>query len=460
MGLVSRLRDRVRRFRVNRRTSSPTAPLREFVYLDEVSVYSLLVSRKGSVATNFTESQTASLNSGASTSFGVGIGATKAGLTSDSRTSRVQSSQVARKALIQTSFKELYDTERESLILTPPESNQVPAIESMDDLTQDLDELIAAGWIVDMSSMNRGQLLEAEIELEAEPIYRVASVIAAVREITEENVQLFDGTVAAHIPQMRSIATLLESLLDGLVPIRGRLVHYRSISLGDRTLLVHHLVLQQIANASALASHPAFVVGVAQRDLFWKDIRRVLFSKAQYTVLCRLAVAGITKEWNPVKLADVLTEVVPEFNEGIRTFSETAGGAMKAGVNATARQQDRDEPAELVRTYATLLTEHHGVSVEATVLDRIAQRSMVTQDWTTSVESRRLVLAKVTEGIDEHLGVETSREVAHDLRMASAARTNVARGLRTRSLGHESYESPGRECEERFLDTEIVAIYW
>ena len=64
-------------------------------------------------------------------------------------------------------------------------------------------------------------------------------------------------------------------------------------------------------------AYPAFLVGVAQSDLFWKDIRRVLFSQARYTVFCRLATSGLTDRWGPVKMADVFSGITSDFDEMI-----------------------------------------------------------------------------------------------------------------------------------------------
>ena len=63
MSISSRLGGWLRRLKPQKAPEPPSGLLREFVYLDEVSVYSILASRKGGIATEFTESQTASLNS-------------------------------------------------------------------------------------------------------------------------------------------------------------------------------------------------------------------------------------------------------------------------------------------------------------------------------------------------------------------------------------------------------------
>ena len=74
MDVVEGIRNWIRSRNRRRPRPNPTEPLREFVYLDEVSVYSLLASRKSGVATQFTDSQTASLNSELGGSLKIGFG--------------------------------------------------------------------------------------------------------------------------------------------------------------------------------------------------------------------------------------------------------------------------------------------------------------------------------------------------------------------------------------------------
>ena len=313
MSISSRVRAWLRRLKPQKAPENLTGLLREFVYLDEVSVYSILASRKGAITTEFTESQTASLNSDIGGSVGVGFGGTKARFDSKVQAGHVQGSQVLRKAIIQTSFKELYDIEQASLALSPPDAHSMPTVKGLSNIEETLDSLAKDNWLVDPTAMRRGDLLEVVVELEAESIFRMASVITTLQELMEDNEKIFGHAITTQLPQMRSMAQVLEGLLVGLVPIRGRLVDYVSASIGGRDVLIHHALLDQIDPATWPETHTAFVVGVAQRDLFWKDIRRILFSKARYTVFCRLATEGVVKTWHPVKAADVLAGIVPQF---------------------------------------------------------------------------------------------------------------------------------------------------
>ena len=462
MSISSRVRAWLRRLKPQKAPENLTGLLREFVYLDEVSVYSILASRKGAIATEFTESQTASLNSDVGGSVGVGFGGTKATFNSKVQAGHVQGSQVLRKAIIQTSFKELYGIEQASLALSPPDAHSIPTVKGVSNIEESLDSLAKDNWLVDPRAIRRGELLELVVELEADPIFRMASVITTLRELMEDNEEIFGHAITTQLPQMRSMAQVLEGLLVGLVPIRGRLVDYVSASIGGRDVLIHRSLLDQIDPATWPETHTAFVVGVAQRDLFWKDIRRVLFSKARYTVFCRLATEGVAETWHPVKVADVLAGIVPQFDEMIREFSEEARRAMTAGYTAppSPAVQHGLSDSQVLEKYVALLVAHHSQTLTPAVIDSLIREISPAKEWLNSVDSRRPIFAEVTRRVDAALGVETSNEVTYELRVAAVGKVEPEGRLAPQTPGGSRQDQSPSFGPERFLDTEIVAIYW
>ena len=461
MRITSRLRAWLRRLKRQKDPENPAGLLREFVYLDEVSVYSILASRKGAIATEFTESQTASLNSDIGGAVSVGLGGTKAKVDSKIQAGHVQGSQVLRKAIIQTSFKELYDIERASLALTPPSEDSMPTVRTVADIEEQIDHLAQDSWLVDPRAISRGELLEVEVELEADPIFRMAAVITTLRELMEDNEEIFGHAISSQLPQMRAMAQMLEGLLVGLVPIRGRLANYTSANIGGHNVLIHDSVLHQISPEARPETQTAYVVGVAERDLFWKDIRRVLFSNARYTVFCRLATEGLADSWHPVKVADVLAGIVPQFDELIRQFSEEARKAMTTAYSSSSPTVQRgDNGSQVLKQYITLLASHHCQTLTPAVIEGLIQGVSPPDDWLSSVDGRRPIFAEITRRVDAALEVETSNEVIYELRIAAAVETGVDEVPDPKVPCGISQAQPQVTGPERFLDTEIVAIYW
>ena len=118
MKITSWVRDWLRRPKRHLVKAISEGPLREFVYLDEVSVYSILASRRGAIPTEITENQTTSLHNDAGSSFGVGTGFINASFDSKLHASELRGSQVLHKSIIHgtrdSKFKELYTYRRAS----------------------------------------------------------------------------------------------------------------------------------------------------------------------------------------------------------------------------------------------------------------------------------------------------------------------------------------------------------
>ena len=462
MNITSWIRNLLPRRKAADTSSSPSETRREFVYLDEVSVYSILASQKDGIATQFTETQTYSLNNQISSSAGLGFSTTRAKFDSRMQAAEVQGSQVLRKAIIQTSFKELYEIERPHLAVTARIGRDQPKVREADDLLRVMEGTSGDGWLVDPSTIHRGELMEVRVELVAEPIFQLATLIASFGELTENQEALFGRSITAQVSEMQAMAHLLDGMLVGLVPIRGRLLDYDCVNIGGKELLVRRSLLNELDDGAQLQRCPAFVVGVAQRSLFWKDIRRILFSRAPHTLFCRLGTSGLTDTWNPVKFTDLLTDIAPSFGEMVQEFSDEARLAMKTvpDVLHENQRQDAGRESRVITRYAELLAEHHGATLKPDVLDDLSLSTPQNEGWLDSVDGRRPVFLHVTSRIDAELGVETSREVAYELRNA-AVNSVVTDG---RPVTQVSKSGDGKALlvgrQERFLDAEIVAIYW
>lgn len=463
MNITPRIRDWIRRLTRRRSSTTPRDGLREFIYLDDISVYSLLASRKRGIATEFSESQTASLNSETGGSVDVGFGVAKAKLDAKMQAGQVQGSQVLRKATIQTSFKELRDIEGDALRLRRPDADTMPKIDTTAELAKRLNSPLRDEWVVDPSTIRRGELLEVDVELEAEPIYRLVTVITTLCELVEDNERFLQQAVTAQIAELRWMVQVLESMLVGLVPIRGRLVDYECAIIDDRDALIRRPLLDQLPADVRLVTRPAFVVGVAQRDLFWKDIRRVLFSKARHTVFCRLATDGLTDKWNPVKVADVLAGIVPSFDEAIKKLTEQAQLAMTMApveISATALGNKPQYGQVALNEYAALLAKHHRRDLTPDVLDDLLLDIPQAKNWLETVDGQRPVFAEVRSRVDTALEVKTSPEAAHDLRREALVKAGLVGILAPQSSSGADGEPSHVVPSERYLNTEIIAIYW
>lgn len=452
-----------RQWRRKRASRKKQAVLREFVYLDEVSVYSLIASRLGPIATEFTETETSSLQVEASSSLSAGVGIAKGEVQSHALSGQTQGSQVLRKSIVQTTFKELYELEVDSLTMRPISQNLIPPkIYNIDELITALDKLATDGWILDPEKLARGQLLEVEVQLEADAIFRVSAVVSALLEIVQEDPKMFGLDLYGELMQVKSMDRILGKLLTGLVPVRGHADNYGVVKFGEKEWIVHRKLLNELKDTDLPHPiRPLYIVGVAEQSLFWKDIRRVLFSNARFRVLCRMAQDGTQSSWTPIKLAHVLDAVAPGFANEI----DAAGsGALAAMVNASKSNLNANRKQHLMKkalqTYAMLLIEHYCLS---TTEQDMAHISFLSEQYCTSFNSqreRREAFEAIAQFLLVRFDLEREPMIVAQYRSAALADVGLDISGQPMPLVVPEDVAPSPNSEERFLDTEFVAIYW
>lgn len=467
--MISRLKRKYQAWRRRRRRKKAARgqegkPLREFVYLDEVSVYSLLASRLGPVAAELTETESSSLLAEATGGAEVAApGVGKAKLGSRLQTTETRGLQVVRKAIIQAQFKELIELETEHLVLSPPGlDTDPPKVASADDLLKAMDNGELDGWAIDPQRLERGLLLELEVELDAEAIFRVSAILSNMLEILEENPELIGADSRQGVLQAMTASRILDRLLVGLVPLRGRAVRFQAVTLGEREVLVHNALLDQLTTGEGgFSSTPVFLVGVAEERLFWRDLRTVLFARSRFTAMVRLGRDGLQDQWTPVKLADVLKDVVPQLGDLV---DDAGAGLLDTMAQGGAAQSAEDTlKREALRNALVLYAVKISAGAETPASESDLEEAgllSISDEEISTLEGRRKAFQAVTDHVVNATGApldktaaaeERERALQHaglypDGTLAEVPQAPVARG-------------DGRD-RDRFLDAEVVAIYW
>lgn len=451
MSLRRWLRRRRHERRWRRAERKDQGPLREFVYLDEVSVYSLVASQVGLVVTEVTDTQASSLQSEVSSGLGVST-PVKAEVGSKIQTSDTQSSQVLRKAIIQTTFKQLRETAERFGALRLRVDAEVPAINTLEDVKRLAQEDERSSLVVPSARLRRGDLIEMDVQLEAEPIFEAGMAMSGVLDIIQDDPAAFGMPDDSQLGQLRLMSRMLDKVLAGLVPVRGRAVNFEAVRVDGEEWLLHSELVARLPERPVTT--PVFLVGVAQQGLFWKDLRRVLFSRSEYRVLARLNRSGLQETWTPVKLVDVLSRVVPDFAEVMDTMNRGVLSAMSSAVAAQKSTSTDHRARTTVLAYAAMLADRAGVDVTEAELHR---EGMLCPEVVPELGVRewREILAPVTQFIEQRSGQSFNREVAADYRVAAVTQA----GLLDPSPPVVAFE-PEPDGRERFLDSEIVAVYW
>ncbi|MER7546505.1 hypothetical protein ABTW95_26210 [Spirillospora sp. NPDC127506] len=428
--------------------------LREFVYLDEVSVTSLLSSRLGALPSEFTDTLTDSTRAELNSEFAGSAGVIKPRIGSRLETTRTQNSQVLRKATIQATFRDLYINERESLAMRPVEG-RVP-------VEVDIRSFLAAPtefrpWIIEAGTLDRGKLAEVEVELRADDLYRVNAILSSFAEMAASSADFSSVIDRDGLRKATEMSQLLDRLMGGLVPIYCLIPDYSSLTMASGEYLIHRDVAAQLP-ASALSNlKPTYLVGVAEQNLFWKDVRRVLFSGSRMRVLCRLNQNGLRDSWTAVKLVNVLGEVSAEIAQELESLGPNV---LRSIVQGGQVQSGFVEPRfSALVSYGELLAQHYGIALDEADRSRLEVLAGENAELLVSVIESREGFRAISEFISSRRGGEIEPVVAAKLRMNARRQA----GLETFN-GSDSIPAPNpqpaNQKDGRLLDAEIVAIYW
>jgi len=217
----------------------------------------------------------------------------KAELASRFKGSSTASSQVLSRAVAESLFKHLYELVADRLVWSPK-------------LDQDPQPI----------SLERGALIEVEVELAPDPIYGFNATMGVLTDIADDYPALFDDKATALIIAEAELVTkVLERLLVGLIPLKAEVCDLSAGEVGG--------------------------VGVTEQAKYWRDVRRVLFSKSKFTVLGRISRTGVQPSWTPVKLTEVMRDIAPQFPDMI-----TRVGRVGYSAPINAREESNRDALE------------------------------------------------------------------------------------------------------------------
>lgn len=412
--MFKRLRGKWRAWRRRRRAQSSKEALREFVYLDDVSVYSLLASKLGPIASEFTSTEAIGLTTESSVSAGVGVTG-RAGMAS----SFESSSQVVRKAIVQTAFRDL-------MIGVGPDISFVR--ESSPD-TAKYDELSDSIPTVELS---RGRLLEAEVILEADQTYKLSTVITSVSSFINSFPGHMPAEAVAGIETGMAVNKMLEQMTLGLIPIRCRVLGARAT--GSEVVLTD----------DESVGEPLFVVGVTQAPKYWRDTRLVLFSQQRYRMLCRVASDGFVGNWKAIRGRESLGQVFLELDTSLAYF-ET--GALHDISRGAVDQGDSRQGKVAAQSYLQEISLARNESTPP-----VPEGFDVSGLVETDVDLRR----EAFERLEETSFEGPSRDVS------AVTRAGARHGAFLAETTNPTADTPVIPLQQSgcAIEVEVVAIYW
>lgn len=421
--------------------------LREFVYLDEVSVYSLTSAPDMPPPTAMTESADSTKGEvlNAQAEGGAPLLA-KANIKAELNSSRTNGLQVQRQFNIQSQFARLHGMYHPTFLLTA--SGAAPSTKGETSLSSALQELERSHRAVRSASLTRGALAETRVSLRAHRTFDVTAFMQLMTGLVKKYPQLLQVEDSAAIRTAMDGSDFLAELMEDLVPIEGHSTSHAIVTDPAGDLWVADIAALEAIYAGSLVKEQLRVVGVAEAASFWKDTRRILHAEAEFDVLGRVSRTGLQQDWTPVKMIETFRRVV----------GSAANGVIAAvdGLEDLSEQRSPEvEPTvALVVAGARLglgLADHHGVPPTGLSPELLAS---LMQGGT--LEAKLATLSGVAdEFYAAHEGLHRDHDVVGLLRQEA---WRSAHALADRQAGEPA--SGPAAAKPPVLELEFIAMYW
>ena len=405
--------------------------LREFIYLDEVSLQSLLVSLHGELTEKKSITDSTSNTRNVSGNIDTNnLAPLKLGFTAQYQSGKSSATQTETKATVQSWFRELYETPN------------ILGVQPLEDGDQDI--------IVKSSALQRGTLAELQVVLATDPYFNVVTSISEFFKLSE-NISELNG-----YSEIKWQIELLQQLLAGLIPIKAEILNYRALKTGDDTYLVHEDKVTGVSTSKIKVN----LVGVTELSAYWKDIRRVLFSNQEFRVLCRISRPGLVQDWNPIKLLDLFGNVFPQkeihnVKEILKLLSYNVDAASTAETDNDASSKMRLALEEYIKSSC----KHAGGEIGSDEIKGIIKEVLKGNFDEGSMGDRKVLYEKV-DGELASLKIDVPPDIRVTLRESSSEKAGLSHKLFTLASSEAKKVEEKSVAEELFIEAEIIAIYW
>ncbi|MXR52039.1 hypothetical protein GRX03_10565 [Halovenus sp. WSH3] len=390
-------------------------PLREFVYLDETSVVSLLASLTREVTQARTETDTTEEQEGWGAKIKATLPLIGSGVDAHHLEIDRDTEEVVRRSEIQSKFDELYSET----------SSQFELQNGEQDVTRDL------------SDVSEGGVAEVEVEFSAHELFHYYKAF-------EYLIDMAEGAEYEFNDDEKQIVELLGSLFGEQIPVVGEVHGYRLVE-GK---------LRPTETVSEDESEPLLIVGTLDPDMMWQEASQFLFEDNQYTAYVRIPEPEIQDEWDPLKLTRVIRSISPRIGDQLSVVLDGALRQAKQEIDETSIEnvavQD-DLVNDRHHNYFDYIEEEHEITVSDEYRAQIvedAYESNNSPEDASDYEIESEVLKDATDSIEEDKDVELDRESLSDFRSDILDQ-------------QQNGPVPGSsEEDQNYLEVSFVAIYW
>lgn len=430
---------------------------REFIYLDEVSVISLVAARDGGIADTITEKLSRTAEAESKTSISVPLkGGPTIGAESRHKVTDSSAREVVRRTVIQSTFGILRfggSTQSQPLVQEYRDlpKKLVAYVSTPEDLSgpwnRKFKKLKKRGLLTPLVSLRRGDVVEIDIDLRPNKAFSVAAAIESFVDIMQGRSEIF-GDASAQVAEVIPIGEIIDRLMVGLIPIHGAPTNIVLVDIDGEPHLIDRRVIAP-GSAFAASARKWEIVGVTEETSYWKDLRRVLYTRDQFTVYARIVNPSLVNKWNPVKLAGLMGDV-----------SEDIAREIVALPDELERQLNKSDPEPLVdlrgmfHRFAELLDDDVETAPDSTTISgAVTEAVAIFNHADGDMSQERTAFDSIVAVYDKANETRLDREAVTEKRAVARAAAYSA------TVAVQTPPVPATELIDQ-LEVEVVAIYW
>lgn len=405
--------------------------VREFVYLDEISVRSLLASTgEGGIPAETVEQDVRTTRKKRGSSGSLSAGAVK--VEGNEETEReVQTSVEERRNydLTQSKFTRLHNSDAVNTKL------------SLTQVQNEIENDVFTG--LPTANLVRGDIIEVRVDISANLLFRLYQVM-----------DYFGDTLEGELdPETKEDLQLIELSLGDAIPIVGTAIDYRVVEEdGEKTIeLTSTINEDEVDNVYDLK----FVTLLDINNL-WADPIHTLFNNDEFVMYCRVEDVNLDA-WHPLKVTRAIgslsQDAADDFNreivrglEGMRNqLSEMKGLEDWSNGQVFGVAQD-------IATYSERLAEEYDVTISENDQHQLIQDAHRNADTTyedSTTAQRKEVLNAYTDAFEDKFGL---KPIDPDKRQELRPRMNTSNDIVS--------ESSSEEDDAFRIEVKTVALYW
>jgi hypothetical protein len=391
-------------------------PLREFIYLDKMSVVSLLASLTREVTeertdTDMTENRKRwKFRLKSTLSFIPYIGGSGSASRETVGVDR-DTEEVVRRSEIQSKFDELYSETSPYFELKEVDGNEGASV----------------------SDLTEGGVMEVDVDFSGHKFFHYYKAFQYLIDVAEGTEYTFDN-------QEKQVVELMGSLFGDQIPVVGKLSNYK-------------LVDEQIheSEGDTDESEELWIAGTLDPDMLWQEPSQFLYENNNFTAYIRVPEARIQDDWDPLKLTRV-----------IRSISQPIGDQLNRMLDAVITQSQEKfdttnlEDGEQVALgkdhhdeYFDIIERNGDLSLSKNRRKELlvsASKKVITHPDESSYEFEIRLLKEVADLVEEQTDVDLDRDLLASQRSEFDLRND----------GASVPDSSSRD----YLEVSFVAIYW